>query len=96
MSRQASLEEFIEGANKENVAHIARKRPSKKNLLLSISGRENMSKYEKPILVYIKRDIKEDIEKYCAGSNQSIINYLLRKGLDNLIREGTLIVEEVG
>ena len=90
--RPSTLEEFIEGANKETTAK--RKRPSRENILLSIAGRASMESYGKPSLIYIRKDIQEDIDKYCSGSKQSIINYLLRRGLDDLIKEGVLIVEE--
>lgn len=89
-----TMEEFIEGADKETTARKARKRPSKENLLLSIAGRGSMEDYDKPILIYIRRDIQQDIEKHCAGSKQGIINYLLRKGLDDLIKNKILVVEE--
>ncbi len=92
--RPSTLEEFIEGANKETTAKKARKRPSRENILLSIAGRASMESYGKPSLIYIRKDIQEDIDKYCSGSKQSIINYLLRRGLDDLIKEGVLIVEE--
>lgn len=89
-----SIEEFIEGANKETTARKARKRPSKENLLLSIAGRSSMDDYGKPTLIYIKKDIQKDMDKHCSGSKQSVINYLLRRGLDVLIKEKILIVEE--
>jgi hypothetical protein len=89
-----TIEEFIEGANTETTARRARKRPSKENLLLSIAGRGSMEDYDKPILIYIKRDIRQDIEKHCVGSKQGIINYLLRRGLDDLIKNKILVVEE--
>jgi hypothetical protein len=92
--KPSTLEEFIEGANKETIAKKARKRPSKENILLSIAGRANMENYGKPSFIYIKKDLQEDIDKYCSGSKQSIINYLLRRGLDDLIKEGVLVVEE--
>jgi len=92
--KPTSIEEFIDGANKETTARKARKRPSKENLLLSIAGRSSMDDYGKPTLIYIKKDIQKDIDNHCSGSKQSIINYLLRRGLDLLIKEKILIVEE--
>ena len=92
--KPTSIEEFIEGANKETTARKARKRPSKENLLLSIAGRGSMDSYGKPSLIYIRKDIQQDMEKHCSGSKQAIINYLLRRGLDDLIAENTLVVEE--
>lgn len=92
--KPSTLEEFIEGANKETTAKKARKRPSKEKLLLIIAGRASMESYGKPSLIYIRKDIQEDIDKYCSGSKQSIVNYLLRRGLDDLIKQGTLVVEE--
>lgn len=92
--KPSTLEEFIEGANKETTARKARKRPSKENLLLSIAGRGSMDNYGKPSLIYIRKDIQEDIDRHCSGSKQGVINYLLRRGLDDLIQQNTLIVEE--
>jgi hypothetical protein len=92
--KPSSIEEFIEGANKETTARKARKRPSKENLLLIIAGRSSSNDYGKPTLLYIKKDIQKDMDKHCSGSKQSIINHLLRKGLDLLIKEKILVVEE--
>jgi hypothetical protein len=92
--KPSTVEEFIEGANKETTAKKARRRPSKEKLLLIIAGRANMESYGKPSLIYIRKDIQADMDKYCSGSKQSLVNYLLRRGLDDLIKEGTLIVEE--
>jgi hypothetical protein len=92
--KPSTLEEFIEGANKETTAKKARRRPSKENLLLIIAGRASMDSYGKPSLLYIRKDIQEDIDKYCSGSKQSTVNYLLRRGLDDLIKQDTLVVEE--
>ncbi len=92
--KPASIDEFIDGANKETTARKARKRPSKENLLLIIAGRSSMDDYGKPTFIYIKKDIQKDIDKHCSGSRQSIINYLLRRGLDVLIKEKILVVEE--
>jgi|GraSoiStandDraft_16_1057320.scaffolds.fasta_scaffold878522_2 hypothetical protein len=89
-----SLEEFIEGASKETTAKKARKRTSNKDLLLILTGALRREECTKPILLFPKNDIKQDIEKYCSGNNQVIFNYLLRKGLDKIIEDNELIIEE--
>lgn len=38
------------------------------------------------MLLYLKKDITSDIEHYCHGNKQGIMNYLIRKGLDELIK----------
>lgn len=88
-----SLDEFIGGAGKDENAKITKRKTSSATVLLSITGRANLEEYEKPGLVYIRKDIQADIEKYCRGSKQAIVNYLLRKGLDYLIKEGKTIIE---
>ena len=92
--KPSTLEDFIDGANRETTAKKARKRPSKEDVLLSIAGRASMDSYGKPNLIYIRKDVQEDINKHCSGSKQSIVNYLLRRGLDDLIKGGILVVEE--
>jgi len=94
--KPSTLEEFIEGANKETTAKKARKRPSKKDLLLCIAGRASNTSnyYAKASFFYMKKDLQKEIDKHCSGNKQGILNYLLRRGLDELIREGVFIVED--
>lgn len=89
-----NLEEFIGGANEIGGAKLAQKSVSKKDILLSISGRmdREMACDKKPVLLHFKKDISRDINKYCHGNKQAIVNYLVRKGLDNLIERGELIL----
>lgn len=93
--KPSTLEEFIEGANLETTARKARKRPSSKNLLLIINGLNKNNTRNKATFIRLKNDIKADIRKYCAGTNQNIINYLIRRALDDLIKEGMVIVQEI-
>lgn len=94
-SSPGSLDEFIESAGKDENAKIVKKRSNSSAVLLSITGRASLDEYEKAGLVYIRKDIQADIEKYCRGSKQAIINYLLRKGLDHLIKDGKTIIENL-
>jgi hypothetical protein len=90
-----SFDEFVEGANQERGAQKARKRPSKNNLLLIAAGRVASKEiYAKAGLLYLKKDIQADIEKYCTGNKQAILNYLIRRGLDDLIAKGERVIEE--
>lgn len=87
-----SLEDFIDDANKIRNSKEAVKKPSQENILLSFSGRidrENECE-KKPVLLYLKKDISADIEHYCHGNKQGIMNYLIRKGLDELIKNNKL------
>lgn len=64
-----------------------------KNVLLTVAGKMNRERdCSKPSLIYFKNDIKADMEKYCNGNKNLVINYLLRKGLDALIEEGEMVV----
>lgn len=90
-----SFDEFVEGANKERGAQRTRKRPSKSDLLLIATGRSQSSDiYSKHYLLKLKNDIQADIEKYCSGTMNTILNYLIRRGLDDLIEKGEQIIEE--
>lgn len=90
-----SREEFIDGANDDQQAKKTR-RASKANVLLVGSGKiSNREIYGKPaILLNLKKDIQYDLEKYCSGNKQITINYLLRRGLDELINAGKQVIEE--
>ena len=89
-----SLDDFVEGANK-NHAKKARKRPSKEKVLLSISGRSSSrDEYAKGTLLYIKQDILDDVDKYCMGNKNAILNYLIRRGLDELVADKKVVLEE--
>lgn len=90
-----TLEDFIEGAGKDDKAKKARKRTSREDLLLIASGRNsNLYGHVKPSLIYLSNDIQQDIEKFCSGNKQSIFNYLIRLGLDKLIEDKKLVIVE--
>lgn len=87
-----SMDDFIESANIITKSREAVKKTSADNILLSFAGRidrENDCE-KKPVLLYLKKDVVLDIENYCHGNKQGIMNYLLRKGLDELIKNGKL------
>jgi hypothetical protein len=91
-NKPKSLDDFIEDANNIIKSREAIKKPSQEDILLSFSGRidrENECE-KKPVLLYLKKDIVSDIEHYCHGNKQGIMNYLLRKGLDELIKNNKL------
>lgn len=90
-----SVEEFIEGANREPIKKRAKKRISKDKILLSITGRSPSREDSKQVLLYVRNDVQEDIEKYCVGTYQAILNYLLRRGLDDLMATGELVMEDL-
>lgn len=87
-----SIDDFIESANAITKAKEAVKKPSQEDILLSFSGRidrENDCE-KKPVLLYLKKDVALDIESFCHGNKQGIMNYLIRRGLDELIKENKL------
>ncbi len=87
-----SVDDFIESANTITKSMEAVKKASPDNILLSFAGRidrENDCE-KKPVLLYLKKDVMSDIESYCHGNKQGIMNYLLRKGLDELIKNKKL------
>ena len=88
-----SRDEFIEGANAEKKSIQSKIKPSAKEILLSVSGRINREKScGKPVLIYLKKNISESIQKYCHGNRTLIVNYLLERGLEALIQEGKLVL----
>ena len=90
--RPKSVDDFIEDANVITQSKEAVKKISPDNILLSFAGRidrENECE-KKPVLFYLKKDVALDIENYCNGNKQGIMNYLLRKGLDELIKVNKL------
>lgn len=92
LDKPKSLTDFIEGADKIVNSKEAVKKPSQEDILLSFSGRidrENECE-KKPVLLYLKKDISADIDHYCHGNKQGIMNYLLRKGLDEIIKHNKL------
>ena len=88
------VNKFIEKADDLGTAKLAKKSVSKENIILSIAGKMDREQEcdKKPILLHLKKDISNDIDKYCHGNKQAIINYLVRKGLDELIKHGELIL----
>jgi hypothetical protein len=93
INTELSKDEFIQDAESEHHIPQAKLKISKKDILLSVSGRMNREKNcGKPNLIYLKKDLERDITKYCHGNKGLIINYLLRKGLDQLVKDGELIL----
>lgn len=90
-----SRDQFIEGAAEDVPEAKSRKRISTENVLLSATGkvekRENYSK----VLLYLLPEIEDDMNKYCTGTKQAIITYLIRRGLDELIKENKLVIYEI-
>ena len=87
-----TVDDFIESANTITKSREAVKKASPDDILLSFAGRidrENECE-KKPILLYLKKDIASDIDHYCYGNKQGIVNYLIRKGLDELIQTNKL------
>jgi hypothetical protein len=94
VTQDKNVDEFINGANELGRAKLAKKPVSKQDVLLSISGRmdRGLECDNKPVLLHLKKDISKDIDRYCHGNKQAIINYLVRKGLDQLIEKGELVL----
>mgnify|MGYP001024464540 CR=1 FL=1 len=91
--KKQGVDSFIEGANVARPEHVSRKRKDPEQILLSISSKMNREQEcEKPILLHLKSDIAKDIDKYCHGNKQAILNYLVRAGLDALIADKELIL----
>lgn len=91
-STPKSVNEFIEGANVNLHAEEAVKKLSPDDILLSFAGkidRENECVH-KPVLLYLKKDVAADMEKHCHGNKQGIMNYLIKRGLEELIKDNKL------
>lgn len=91
--RPMTREEFINGALSDKGARKSRKVIGK-NILLSIGGRRN-SRSSHNVNLYLDDSITTDLEKYCSGNKQGILNYLIRRGLDELIEKKEVIIEEM-
>jgi hypothetical protein len=63
--------------------------------LLIISGKANRKNFTNPTNIPFRKDVYQDMEKYCSGSQIGIVNSLLRKSLDSLIADKKLIIEEL-
>ncbi|WP_028389227.1 hypothetical protein [Legionella fairfieldensis] len=90
--KPSSVDDFIESANANVHSKEAVKKPSADEILLSFSGRIDRENdcVHKPILLYLKKDIVADLEHFCHGNKQGIMNYLIRRGLDELIKNNKL------
>ncbi len=91
--KRLSRDEFIEGANRDAPQKKAKKRVSP-HVLLCATGKLETREDCSRILLYLRPDLEEDMEKFCSGSKQAILTYLLRRGLDDLIKERTLVIYE--
>lgn len=96
-NRKKNLEEFIEGANtpieKSDTKPSKNTQKQKEKILLSISSKMNRDEEcGKPVLLYLKKDIAEEIDKHCHGNKQAILNYLLKRGVTSIIENNELIL----
>ena len=89
----STLDDFIEGANAPREARIAKEKKNLKEVLLSAPGR---MAYEEgkatPFLLRLRKDVADEIDKHCHGSKQAIFNYLIQRGLEDLLKEGELVL----
>lgn len=93
MSNNKSIDDFIDEPNK--VTHrISRKNPSKKDILLMITGKKSNDIRSIRKVMYFKEDIFNDIERYCSGHFTAIVNYLIKRGLDDVIKKGEKVFDE--
>jgi len=88
------IEEFILSAEQErNAVELTKKKPQKEDVYLFASGRVNRTKnYGRSILLYLRKDIENDIDKHCVGNKSSILNFLIREGLDSIISKKEVIL----
>jgi hypothetical protein len=93
--KSISLDQFIDGAHDERDAKVARKRTTYDRILLSATGKiEKRNKYTR-VLFYLDPDVEEKINTYCSGTKQAVLSYLIKRGLDELIKENKVIVYEI-
>lgn len=93
--KKISLDKFIDGANEDENSKVARKRVSVEHILLSATGKvENRETYSK-VLLYILPELEDDMAKYCSGTKQAILTYLVKRGLQELINDNKVVIYEI-
>jgi len=92
--KSKKVDDFIEGANAPREGDkIAKQQRNTSEVLLSAPNRIDYETGKaKPVLLTLRQDIADDLEKYCHGNKQAIINYLVERGLQELIKDGELIL----
>ena len=93
MTNNKSKEDFIDEPNKVTY-RTSRKNPSKKDILLMITGQKSKDIKSIRKIMYFREDIFNDIERYCSGSFSGTVNYLIRRGLNDLIKSESKVFEE--
>lgn len=88
-SGNLSRDNFIDNAENLKANDL---KPKEEALLLITSGKMNINECGKKTLIYLKNDIEKDIGRYCIGSKVSVVNFLIRKGLDSLLEKKERIV----
>ena len=66
------------------------------NILLSING--SLNRVDHPYIVKnlaILQPLKDEISRYCAGNDLSVINYLLHMGIEAVKERGTVVISNV-
>lgn len=87
-----TIEQFINDANSHFPISQLK---DKERVLLMLDGKMKREVCVKPITLYIKKDIKDDLDLYCAGNRQAVINYLLRQAINNIKENKELIFDTI-
>lgn len=95
LNKKPSREEFIKGALKNEPKTISKRRPRADSILLTITGKMKREECGEGRNLYLRKEIEEEINDHCRGSMQSIVNYLVKRGLESLKAEGKHIFEDI-
>jgi len=95
LKKKTSKEDFILGALEDAPEVISKKKPNKENILLTITGKMKREDCGEGRNLFLRKDIEEDIQEHCRGSMQSVVNYLLKLGIEVLKKEGKHIFEDI-
>jgi DNA repair protein RadC len=89
-----TVDEFIEQASDIIAIDEDNKKSSDSggDILLSVSAKLNRHECEKPIQLYLDKNLAIKISKYTTGNKQATINYLLNEAVDKIIDVGELRV----
>lgn len=91
-----SREQFIEGATQDPPPEKkSRKKVSMENVLLSANGKLGNRRAYSRVVLYVMPDIDDDMDKYCSGTKQAILTYLIRRGIEDLKKNNKLEIFEI-
>jgi hypothetical protein len=88
IKKKPSPEAFIKGADKTGI----KVEQELEHILLSVTSKIKREDAGKEFLLNLRKETEVLLEKHCKGNKVGIINYLVARGLEQLIEDDKIVI----